>query len=145
MNSFKLSSKNIFIGLVLILTAVVVSYLVHRENKGVIIRKEYKRTNNTDSSKQFNLEDRPAGMGLKPEVNSKDGSVKIIQKYIKSHAQNPSTFEFIEWSEVSTEGGYWKVRCKYRGISSFNKEVTTNAWFYIWNNKVVYTKVISKI
>ena len=84
-------------------------------------------------------------MSAKPEVNPKDGSVKIIKEFIKLNAKNPATFEFLEWSEVSTEGGYWKVRCKYKGIASFNAEVTTNAWFYIQNNKVVYTKIISKI
>ena len=84
-------------------------------------------------------------MGVKPEKDSKEGSVKIVAEFIKLNAKNPATFEFLEWSEVSTEGGYWKVRCKYKGISSFNAEVTTNAWFYIQNNKVVHTKIISKI
>ena len=84
-------------------------------------------------------------MGAKPEKNLKDGSVKIVEEFIKSNTKNPNTFEFLEWSEVFAEAGYWKVRCKYKGISSFNAEVTTNAWFYIRNQKVVRTKIISKI
>ncbi len=85
-------------------------------------------------------------MSAKPEVNPKDGSVmNRFEKFIKSQAKNPATFEFLEWSDVSAESGYWKVKCKYKGVSSFNAEVTTTAWFYVQNNKVVYTKIISKI
>jgi hypothetical protein len=83
--------------------------------------------------------------GAKPEVNPQDGSVKLVEEFIKANAKNPSTIQFLEWSALSTEGGYWKVRCKYVGVSSFNAEVTTNAWFYIQNNNVVREKIISKI
>lgn len=103
------------------------------------------KTKSVDSTTHTKRETIPTEMGAKPEVNAKDGSVKIVEEFIKLNAKNPATFEFLEWSEVSTEGPYWKVRCKYRGVASFDKEVTTNAWFYIQNNTVVYTKVISKI
>ena len=98
-----------------------------------------------DSATRINSEPIPAETNAKPEINPKDGSIKIVEEFIKLHAKNPATFQFLEWSNVTTESGYWKVRCKYRGISSFNAEVTTNAWFYMQNNKVVYTKIISKI
>lgn len=138
-------TKEIFIGTVLFLIAVVlVYYLTHRESKEVIEPKENNHTTN-DSATYINPEKIPHTLGAKPEINPEDGSVKIVEEFIKMNAKNPATFEFLEWSDVSTEGGYWKVRCKYRGVSSFNAEVTTNAWFYIQNNKVVHTKIISKI
>jgi hypothetical protein len=100
---------------------------------------------NKDSASLHNNESIPVEMGAKPETNQETGSIKIVEDFIKSTVKNPATYEFYEWSEVTTEKGYWKVKCKYRGVSSFNKEVTTTAWFYIQNNKVVHTKIISKI
>lgn len=119
-------------------------YLSHRESKSVTDPTETKSTNK-DSATHVHPEKIPEALGAKPEINSKDGSVKIVKEFIKLNSKNPDTFEFLEWSEVSTEDGYWKVRCKYKGVSSFNAEVTTNAWFYIQNNKVVHTRIISKI
>jgi len=141
------SNKKIFGGIiVLILIGVVLGYyLAHREGEKPGTTPSGNKRPENDSATRVNREVIPAESGVKPEKDPKDGSVKIVEEFIKMNAKNPATFEFLEWSEVSTEGGYWKVRCKYRGISSFNAEVTTNAWFYIQNNKVVYTKIISKI
>jgi hypothetical protein len=100
---------------------------------------------NRDSAAHSSHDMATSKAGEKPETNSKDGSVKIVKEFVKSTVKNPASFEFFEWSEISLEDGYWKVRCKYRGMSSFNAEVTTTAWFYIKNNKVVHTKIISKI
>ncbi|MBS1508752.1 MAG: hypothetical protein JSS79_19100 [Bacteroidetes bacterium] len=83
--------------------------------------------------------------GAKPQANAKDNSVPVVAEYIHAQAANPSTVEFLEWSALSAEGAYWKVRCKYVSTTSFHAEVTTNAWFYIQHQRVVYTKVISKI
>jgi hypothetical protein len=140
-------NKNILGGIiVLILIGVVFGYYVtHREVEKLPTTPSVNRRSENDSAVRPDRERIPAGMGLKPEKDPKNGSVKIVKEFIKLNAKNPATFEFLEWSEVSTEGRHWKVRCKYRGISSFNAEVTTNAWFYIQNNKVVRTRVISKI
>jgi hypothetical protein len=137
-------NKKIIGGIVLLLTIGVAFgyYLTHRES--VVSPKEDKPTT-IDSTTHVNDKATSSEMGEKPETDQKDRSVKIVEAFVKSHAQNPETFQFLEWSELSTEGAYWKVRCKYRGISSFNAEVTTNAWFYIQDNKVVYSKIISKI
>jgi hypothetical protein len=153
MSGIKLNKK-IFGGIiVLILIGVVVGYYKeHHEGKEVADSIKNRRSNNdsatpssNDSVTRINREKTPTAVGVKPEINTKDGSVKIIEEFIKLNAKNPATFKFLEWSDVQTEGGYWKVRCKYSGVSSFNAEVTTNAWFYIRNNQVVHTKIISKI
>jgi len=138
-------NKKLFFGIVVLTTVGVVLgyYAAHRENKPITDPVENKHFN--DSLTTVNSEITSSKMGAEPESDQKDGSVKAVEEFVKSHAQNPNTFQFLEWSEILSEGDYWKVRCKYRGVASFDKEVTTNAWFYIQNNKVVYTKIISKI
>lgn len=140
------SNKKIFGGIIILLLigAAFGYYVMHPKVEKFPTTSGSKRPS-TDSVARLDREVKPAEMGVKPEINPKDGSVKIVAEFIKLNAKNPATFRFLEWSEVSTEDGYWKVRCKYRGISSFKAEVTTNAWFYMQNNKVVYTKIISKI
>jgi len=146
MNSTNSNNKILIGFIILILIGVVIGYyLTHREGEKLQTIPSEHKGSESDSAARVNREGTPAEMGVKPEINPKDGSVKIVEEFIKLNAKNPATFEFLEWSEVSTEGGYWKVRCKYTGVSSFNAEVTTNAWFYIQNNKVVHTKIISKI
>jgi len=132
------------IGGIIILTfiAVVLVYAVYYNNKP---ETDLPKNKSVDSVTHSSREGRLPERGAKPEVDPKDGSVKIVEEFVKSHAKNPETFQFLEWSEISPEDGYWKVRCKYRGVASFDKEVTTNAWFYIQNNEVMYTKIISKI
>src|ERR1044071_9409019 len=70
-----------------------------------------------DSISTSNHEVSPSNMGAKPKRNPEDGSIQIVEDFIKANSTNPNTFEFLEWSEVLIEDGYWKVRCKYRGIS----------------------------
>ena len=94
-----------------------------------------------DSKYDFNnREMKQATIGTKPMQSELDGSVKIVEDYIKSNAKNGSTVEFIEWSKVSAFGESWVVRCKYKGSNSLGAIITENAWFYIQENKVIDTK-----
>jgi len=131
--------------IVFILVGVVVGYYITHREGGKLPSTPVNKRSEDDSSARPDRERIPVEIGLKPEKDPKDGSVKIVEEFVKLNVKNPATFKFQEWSEVSREGAYWKVRCKYRGISSFNAEVTTNAWFYTQHNKVVHTKIISKI
>lgn len=139
-----MKSKKILSGVVVLILIglAVVYYSVYRGKKNDDSKN---KPSINDSTTRTNEEPTPYGRGTKPEKNSADGSVKMIEEFVKANAKNPETIEFLEWSDVSSEQGYWKVRCKYRGISSFGAAVTTNAWFYIKNDKVVYSKIISKI
>jgi hypothetical protein len=140
-------NKKILGGIVvlILISAVIGYYVTHREGGKPQTTPTVNKPPEVDSAARSDRERIPEEMGPKPEKDQKDGSVKIVKEFIKLNAKNPATFQFLEWSSISREGGYWKVRCKYSGISSFNAEVTTNAWFYVQRNKVVYTKVISKI
>jgi hypothetical protein len=138
-------TKKVFIGIVIILFGVVLGYYLERHEKKVQPTPFENKNSQNDSTPRVDTAKASAEIGVKPEVNPKNGSIKIVEEFIKSKAKNPATFEFLEWSELSKESGYWKIKCKYKGVSSFNAEVTTTAWFYIQNNKVVYEKVMSKI
>ena len=87
-----------------------------------------------------NREMKKTAIGTKPEQSELDGSVKIVEDYIKSNAKNASSVDFLEWTKVSEMGEYWVVRSKYKGTNSFGAIVTQNSWFYIQNSKVVDTK-----
>lgn len=141
------TNKKIFGGIIVVILIGVVSsyYLAHPNGEKIQTTPSANKHPENDSAAHSDRERIPAEMSIEPEINPKDGSLKVVKEFIKLNAKNPGTLQFLEWSDVSREGGYWKVRCKYRGISSFNAEVTTNAWFYIQNNKVVHTKIISKI
>jgi len=138
------SKRILSVGLILVLIALtIVYYAGYRKKPDATPSKN--KSSTTDSVTLLDHEKAPADIGAKPETNPEDGSIRIVEDFVKANSKNPASFEFLEWSELAIEDGYWKVRCKYRGISSFNAEVTTNAWFYIKGNKVVYTKIISKI
>ena len=96
-----------------------------------------------NSTYEFNnREMKPSPIGPKPEQSELDGSVKIVQDYVKSMARNPSRVVFIEWTKVIPFGADWTVRCKFSGINSSGIVETKYTWFYIRNNKVVDTKTI---
>ena len=50
----------------------------------------------------------PSEMGTKPELDPTDGSVKIVEEFIKLHAKNPSTFEFLEGLKFQSKEGIGK-------------------------------------
>src|ERR1041385_2589867 len=108
-----ISRKNIFGGVILIFIGIALVYYVYRKGNKSENEPVKNKQPDIDSVKQSNREDVRVEIGAKPEKNSKDGSVKIVEEFIKSNTKNPETFEFLEWSEVMDEDGYWKVRCKY--------------------------------
>ena len=81
-------------------------------------------------------------VGPKPEQSEVTGSVKIVEKYIKDHANDASSIKFVEWSKVAAVGENWLVRCKFKGTNQLGGVVTTNMLFFIQNNQVVRTSEI---
>jgi hypothetical protein len=142
-----MNNKKIVAGVIVLILigAALVYYARYRVGEKLAADPSRKESSTSDSTTGPGHEKAPSEMGARPEKNPEDGSIKIVEDFIKSNTKNPATIEFLEWSELSIEDGYWKVQCKYRGVSSFNAEVTTSAWFYMKNNKVVHTKIISKI
>ncbi len=103
----------------------------------------YSLTDYTESEYDFNNREMTnRAVGKKPSQSEWDGSVDVVEKFIKSNAKDASSIEFLEWSKVSSLDEYWIVRCKYQGSNSFGASVTENKWFYIQNENVVKTKDI---
>lgn len=98
----------------------------------------------TDAEYDFNNREMTVrAVGEQPEQSEWDGSVKAVEDYVKSNANDASSIDFIEWSKVSPIGDYWVVRAKFKGSNALGGIVTVNKWFYIQNNKVVKTKDIN--
>lgn len=98
----------------------------------------YSLSNYTGAKYDFNnREMKQHTVGPPPSQNELDGSVAIVEKYIKAKANDASSIKFIEWSKVSPYGNYWIVRCMFKGTNSFGGIVTENKWFYIQNDEVL--------
>lgn len=94
-----------------------------------------------ESSYEFNdSEKKIRAVGPRPEQSEWSGSVDIVEKYIKSTANDETSIKFLEWSEVSPFGDFWVVKCKYKGTNGLGAMVTETKWFYIQNDKVIKTK-----
>jgi hypothetical protein len=97
----------------------------------------------TDSEYDFNNREMTVkAVGEQPEQSEWDGSVKAVEEYVKSNANDASSIDFLEWSKVSPIGDYWVVRAKFKGSNALGGIITVNKWFYIQNGKVMKTKDI---
>lgn len=103
----------------------------------------YSLTEYTDAKYDFNnREMKQKTVGNQPSQSEWNGSVKVVEEYIKTNSKDASSIKFIEWSKVCPFDEFWIVRCKFSGTNSFGAIVTENKWFYIQNDKVVKTKDI---
>jgi hypothetical protein len=58
-----------------------------------------------------------------------DGSVSQVKEYLKTHAKDPDSLQFIEWSPVERLRDVYAVRCKYRAKNSFGGYAVENKIF----------------
>lgn len=61
--------------------------------------------------------------------SSWDGSVRQVEKYLKSTLRDPDSYEGIEWSEVQETSSGYMVRHKYRAKNGFGGYVVANQVF----------------
>lgn len=105
----------------------------------------YSLSNYTNAEYDFNNREMiQKTVGNQPSQSEWDGSVKVVEEYVKSNSKDASSIKFLEWSKVSPFDEFWIVRCKFKGTNSFGAVVTENKWFYIQNDKVVKTKEINE-
>ena len=98
----------------------------------------YSLSNYTNAKYDFNNRQMKQNtVGSQPSQSDYDGSVKVVEDYIKANANDASSIKFIEWSKVIPYGNFWVVRCIFKGTNSFGGVVTEKKWFYIQNDKVV--------
>lgn len=68
------------------------------------------------------------------ENSTYDGSVSKVEAYLKSNLKDVSSYESVEWSNVTpTDNGYM-VRHKYRAKNSFGTYELVNQVFYLNGN-----------
>jgi len=64
--------------------------------------------------------------------SSWDGSVRQVERFLKTNLKDPDSFEAIEWSPVNKQSdGSFMVRCKYRAKNSFGGYIIENQIFYL--------------
>jgi len=61
-----------------------------------------------------------------------DGSVWQVKSWLKSNLKDPSSIEYVNWSNVNDEvNGGFSVRVKYRAKNSFGGYSIENKIFYL--------------
>jgi len=97
-------------------------------------------TSCSDVKYDFNNREMKSNAGPKPKQSEWDGSVDIVERYIKGTAKDAGSIEFIEWSQLSDVGDSWTIRCKYSGTNSYGARVTENKWYFIKDGEIIRTK-----
>lgn len=62
-----------------------------------------------------------------------DGSVAPVKRWIKRHAKDPESIEFIEWSKLKPTIKGYEVTVKYRAKNSFGAYVIDRQTFLLDN------------
>jgi hypothetical protein len=93
----------------------------------------------TKSEEDIRLE---SVIGEKPYQNVLDGSVPIVEKYLKDKAKDPSSITFYNWDnlvpdEKTTKG--WIVKADRSGKNSFGGTTRNVDFFVIKNGQVIKT------
>jgi len=78
-------------------------------------------------------------VAVKPIVyqSEYDASVSQVVQYLQSNLKDPSSYESIEWSNLTNIGQYnsknyyWMIRHKYRAKNSFGGYSIENQAFYL--------------
>ena len=71
-----------------------------------------------------------------------DFSVSQVKGWLNEHLENPSSIEFIEWSEVKkTNIGNYKVTVKYRAMNSNGETVIESRSFNLNSMGIVIDQV----
>ncbi len=119
-------SESIIIGVVFSIVGVVIVYgisyfISYRIDEG---KKEDKAKAERIAKYRANKETSVTNSGW-------DGSVSQVKSWLKSNVKDPSSLDFIEWSEVERISSGYRVRVKYRAKNSFGALVIENKIFYM--------------
>lgn len=81
-----------------------------------------------------------AAFGPKPQQSPWDGSYPVVERYLKSIANDPESIEFEGCTDVRRAADGWQVGCEYFGANAFGAKVRASSWFTIAHGQVVSTK-----
>lgn len=75
--------------------------------------------------------------GPKPTNSAWDGSVHVVERYLKAALHDPSSYDHVRTSEVTGEGDYWVVVSSFRGKNAFGALIINTKKFFIQQGEVV--------
>lgn len=82
-------------------------------------------------------------LGPRPENSKFDGSVDVVDKYLKAVLNDYHNSEYVSWSPVAKvkEKGkpYWMVRLRLRAKNGFGALILRDTYYYIQQGQVVKT------
>lgn len=81
-----------------------------------------------------------ARRGKLPEHSPWDGSIREVDRYLKSALKDPDSYEHERCGDIYGEGDFWTVECQYRARNSFGGFVRERKKFFIRFEKVARVK-----
>ena len=90
---------------------------------------------------QAALEQEYPGIGPKPQQSAMNGSVEVVDRYLRETLNDYQSAEYVEWSPVTPakiDGeSFWAVRLKLRAKNAFGAKILKDSYFVIRHDKVV--------
>lgn len=90
---------------------------------------------------QAALEREYPGIGPKPQQSAMDGSVPVVDRYLRDTLNDYQSAEYVEWSPVTPAKingeSFWAVRLKLRAKNAFGAKMLKDTYFVIRNEQVV--------
>ncbi len=103
--------------------------------------KEAKRLIPAAQTKLQHYQAEAALLGKKPENSAYDGSVRCVDRYLRTALNDYHNAEYLEWSPVTRveikKQPYWSVRLKLRAKNAFGANIVKDVYFLIRNDQVV--------
>jgi hypothetical protein len=99
------------------------------------------RTGAMQQETQAMVEEQYPGIGKKPEQNSLDSSVPVIDQYLRNNLNDYESAEFLGWSRATPtkiEGqNVWSVKLRLRAKNAFGGKIVKDVEFFILNDSII--------
>jgi hypothetical protein len=83
-------------------------------------------------------------IGIKPHQSSLNGEVLAVTRYLRENLNDYDSSEFVEWSPVTKvdidNQKYWGVRLKLRAKNAFGAYILRDTYYFIRNDKVIFSR-----
>ena len=126
--------KLVVLGIILVIVALL-GWGVYRKRQTDARIEALREENQAALARQY------PGIGQKPEQSGFDGSVPIVDRYLRDTLNDYESAEYLEWSPVTPTNingeWFWTVRLKLRAKNPFGAKILKEAYFVIRNDRVV--------
>lgn len=79
-----------------------------------------------------------AKRGKKPTQSTWDGSVRVVEAYVKANLKDPDSYKHVG-TVITADGPTWKVETSYRASNSFGAKVLESQTFWLQGGEIVRT------